>query len=196
MTDKETIDLKLIKPSFSIGQKIYIPGKERVTKTKIIGYQIGATEEDKTLVGVCTSYFIDGPLGVEVRRGEISEFVHCVLESDFYIDKKEANAASRFLNVACDDETWKLAVGDRKITDESSPYYINNCDLPHCCANTDEARAILGYCKANGGLIVYHKDQIVELLSPCFDLPKLSVTLSLGKILKQLEVYDKQSSNY
>ncbi|MEK6969849.1 MAG: hypothetical protein AABW48_05470 [Nanoarchaeota archaeon] len=182
--DVEKINVGIIKPQYPIGQVIYFPEHGRVIETKISGYEVRVIPQDSGLIGVVSNYHI--PQMVSVRRGEESDLVICVRERDFYVDQHKATIASRFLAVQVDDEVWRLAIGDRTVTDENSPYSIENCGLPRCCANISEARDILSFCRRNSGLIAHNRDELSNLIEEHgFEYQRES---PIGRIFQQLEI--------
>ncbi len=184
MANAEKIRVEITKPSSSIGQVIYIPEHNRVTKAKITGYEVQVIQEGTGLVGVVSNYHI--PQIVSVRRGEEADLTSHVKERDFYVDKDKATKASRFLAVIVDDETWKLAIGDQEVTDENSPYFTENSGLPPCCANISEVRDILLYCKRTSGLIVHDRDDLSGLIRE--HGLKYKRKEPIGVIFQQLEI--------
>lgn len=163
MAQEETINVEIYKPTYPIGQEVYVPGKNRVTETKVVGYEVQVIEQEGNPVGVVSNYRLQQL--VSVRRGAESDLVDYVKDCDFYVERSKAEAASKFLEVNADNETWRLAVGDRDVKDEDSPYSIENCGLPACCANISEARDILLYCKHEGGLLAHDRDTLAELIT-------------------------------
>ena len=185
MAEAEKIQLEILKPRYPIGQVIYIPENNRVITTKILGYQVYIMQEGSDLMGIVSNkYHI--PEFVSVRSGEEADLVDRVAEQEFYVDQDKATRASRFLTVHVDDETWKLAIGDREITNEDSPYFTRNSELPPCCASLSEARDILLYCKKNVGLIVHYRD----VLSDIIDQHEVAYQRNgpLGRIFQQLGI--------
>lgn len=183
--NEEKISIEIFKPEYLVGQVIYIPQRNKVVRTDILGYGFRVVKEKGTLLGVISSYHI--PRIVFVRRGENSTPTNEVRERDFYTDAEKAKKASRFLRVKMDDESWKLAIGDREVEDENSPYNIENCKLPLCCGNISDARDILLYCKKEGGLIVHERNTLAELIT-AHGLEYES-ECPLRKILKQLRIF-------
>ena len=181
----EIISIDLLKPRFKIGQTIYVPQKNEVVESSILGYDAAIGEKDGKLLGVITGYNIEN--FVFVRRGEDSDLTTVIQEEDFCDSQKKAKKASRFLEVNLNEEAWKIAVGDRDVEDKNSPYNIENCNLPRCCANISEARDILLYCKKNNGLIVQDRDKLTGILFEGHDF-EYDVQSSLGEIFKQLQV--------
>jgi len=184
MEKEEKISIEVDKPAFPIGQVVYVPIKNQIIETRILGYEIQAFKEEGTLLGVVSNYRIQH--FVPVRRGEESDLVGYVKECDFYVNKSKAGEASKFLEVKADEESWKLAVGDRKVEDKNSPYNTENCGLPICCANISEARDILLYCKNEGGLIVHERDLLRDLIVG-HDL-EYKGDSPIGKIFAQLGI--------
>lgn len=162
MVKQEIINLPLIKPLYEIRQAAYIPQKNRVISTEIIGYEIQTFKEKGKLMGVVSNYRI--PQMISLRRGEKLDLIALVKDCDFYADINKAEKSSKFIAVNVDEETWRLAIGDRMIKDENSPYNIYNCGLTACCANISEARDILTLCKNEGGLILHEITNLNELL--------------------------------
>lgn len=161
--DSKRIPITLVKPRFQIGEIIYVPQKNRVVETRIVGYNARIGEENENLLEIVLGYDIQHY--VSVRRGIDSTMTGVVMEKDFYSDKNKAQQASEFLEVNVEEEAWKLAIGDRSIEDENSPYLLGNCNLSLCCANLSEARDILLYCKNNKGLVVHDRDELAGLLN-------------------------------
>jgi hypothetical protein len=179
-----TISVEVYKPAYHIGQEVYIPEKDRVVQTKIADYEVCVREEAGALVGVVSCYHL--LTAVDVRRGAELELTDLVRDADLYTDKAQAEAASVFIPVAADFETWRLAIGDRTVADEASPYNIANSGLPTCCANISDARDILYLCRSEGGLIAHERDYLAELLAG-HDLKSDSAS-PLGTILGQLGI--------
>ena len=183
-TDETLPQVEMHNMDYPIGLEVYIPEKNIPTKTKIIGYSANIIEQKGKLVGIVTDYRIHH--GVSLRRGAESDLVCYVKHNEIYTNPSAAEAASRFLEVQADEEIWRLAIGDRKVKDTNSPYHIDNSGLPICCGNISDARDILAYCKNEGGLIVFERDQLGYLLKG-HEHPK-SDEEPLGSILKQLEI--------
>jgi hypothetical protein len=182
-TRMETIKIDLQKPGYDLGQTVYIPQKNKVTETKITHYE-ATILNDNGIIGIVTGYRISH--AVIKRAGEISDLVWVVRPSDFCDTREEAEKSSRFLEVKLTEEEWRLAVGDRTIQDINSPYNVENCKLPSCCANISEVRDILLYCKHKGGLIVHEKTPIPEYMKGhSLDIKDDSI---LAKLFKQLEI--------
>jgi hypothetical protein len=175
--EQERISIEFFKPRIAIGQTIYVPQKNVVVASPILGYnaRIGQ-EKDGKLFGGITEYHIEN--FVSVRRGDDSDFTSIIRAGDFYEDQRKAQEASKFLKVKLDEESWRIAVGDRKVQDENSPYNIENSNLPSCCADVSEARSILLYCKRNGGLIVHDRNEMTGYFAQS----------PLGEIFKQLQI--------
>src|SRR3989344_6162959 len=168
MGEIEKINVEIIKPRYAIGKRIYVPqrsesGTTIVTGTTISGYAARVGEKQGTLFGVVTGY--DIPTWVSIRRGEEAVVTSEVRDGDFYPSKTQATHASCFLEVRVNEETWKLAIGDRKVEDDTSPYSLANSGLGVCCANISEARDILSYCRGNSGLMVHNRDELSSLLT-------------------------------
>ncbi len=199
---KERINIAFLKPRFSIGQVIYVPQKQEVVKSDILRYQaeigmeytpeINQAMLDKdfrkeftgTLLGGVKRYIIRQ--FVDVRRGEDSIFTDCIESRDFYIYSEKAQQASEFLEVKLDEEEWRIAIGDRNVEDENSPYYLKNCNLPRCCADISKARDILIYCRKNNGLIVHYRDELADLINGHgFECKPQS---QIEKIFRQLKI--------
>ena len=185
MAEEERISIALIKPRFRIGQTIYVPQKNEAVKTTILGYNARVGEEKGNLVGEISENHIT--YFVFVRRGDDSDFTSVVRAGDFYDDQKKAQEASKFLEVRLDEEAWRIAVGDRDSQDENSPYNLENCNLPPCCANISEARDILLYCRRNSGLIVHDRDELTGLLFEGHDF-EYDAQSPIEKIFEQLQV--------
>ena len=183
--EQERISIELFKPRFAIGQRIYVPQKNDVVESPILGYDARIEQEDGKLLGGITGYHIQNY--VSVRRGDDSDFTSVIRAGDFYEDKKKAQEASRFLEVILDEEAWRIAGGDRDSQDENSPYNLENCNLPPCCANISEARDILLYCKRNSGLIVHDRDEMTRYLFEGHDF-EYDAQSPIGKIFEQLQV--------
>ena len=183
--EQERISIELSKPRFAIGQTIYVPQKNAVVSSPILGYDARIGQEYGKLLGEITGYHIQN--FVSVRRGDDSDFTSVIRAGDFYEDQKKAQDASRFLEVVLDEEAWRIAVGDRDVQDEDSPYSLENCNLPPCCANISEARDILLYCKRNSGLIVHDRDEMARYLFEGHDFG-YNAQSPIGKIFEQLKV--------
>jgi hypothetical protein len=183
--EQERISIALIKPRFRIGQTIYVPQKDEAVETAILEYDARIGEEKGNLWGVVSSYHIRN--FVSVRRGDNSDFTSVIHAGDFCDDQKKAQEASKFLEAKLDEEAWRIAVGDRAVKDEKSPYNLKNCNLPPCCANISEARDILLYCKRNGGLIMHDRDKLKTLLFEGHDF-KYNAQSPIAQIFKQLQV--------
>lgn len=180
----EIINLQLYKPQYEIGQVVYIPEKGKVAETRIKGYEVQAFMQGQSISGVVSNYKLLHM--VSLRRGENSDLVHYVKDADLYTDKKSAVKASVFVDVLADEESWKLAIGDRNEKNPSSPYHLDNCEFPTCCANVSEGRDILIYCRSQGGLIVHERDQLQEIINQ-HDL-NYKKEGPLGRILAQLRI--------
>lgn len=168
--EKERVNIQLIKPTYSIGQKIYVPSKDKAEEADITAYEALVMKEKGGLVGIVLNYSIR-PF-VSIRRGLKSKFTDLVKVSDFYIERAKAEAASKFMEVSADPETWKLAIGDRDEIEEDLDIY--------------EARDILIFCQNEGGLIVHERDKLANLLNKHkFDYDTES---PIGKILVQLGI--------
>ncbi|MBR9691420.1 hypothetical protein GOV06_01415 [Candidatus Woesearchaeota archaeon] len=185
MAEEEKINLELIKPTYPLEQVVFVPVKNKVVETKIIRYEVQVIKENDSLLGILSNYYLDQM--VRIRRGTEQDLVYLVKECDFYVDREKAEAASKFLEVKADEETWKLAIGDRKVEDEDSPYDLDNCGLPRCCANISEARNILLYCQEEGGLIAHDRDNLLSLLLDRHDL-EFEKQEPIGKIYTQLGI--------
>ena len=183
--EQERISIELFKPRIAIGQTIYVPQKNEVVASPILGYDARIGQEDGKLLGGITGYHIQN--FVSVRRGDDSYFTSVIRAGDFYEDQRKAQEASKFLEVILDEEAWRSAVGDREVQDENSPYSLENSNLPPCCANISEARDILLYCKRNGGLIVHDRDEMAGYLFEGHDF-EYGAQSPIGKIFEQLQV--------
>ena len=86
-----------------------------------------------------------------------------------------------------DEEAWRIAVGDRDVQDENSPYSLENCNLSPCCADISEARDILLLCKKEGGLIVHDRDEMARYLFESHDF-QYDAQSPIGKVFEQLQV--------
>jgi len=181
---KEKIKLEIIKPAYTVGQEIYIPKRNNVTQTTISGYEVQVIKEGDSLIGVVSNYRL--LQGVTLRRGERSDLVFLVKECDFYADKNKAKEASKFIPVTLDDENWRLAIGDRMVTEEDSPYNIDNCGLPCCCTNISDARDILYFCRTENGLIMHERNTLAYLLKNHGF--KYDIQSPIGKLLGQLGI--------
>lgn len=179
---EKTVNVRLLEPEFEIGQKVYIPQRRGVVETTVRSYEaVIQKDNDGTLVAAVTVYSIDRyvffrgmrPLALEVKGYHI------------YADKAEAEKDSRFLDVKADEETWKLAIGDREEIDQESPYHIDNCNLGSCCGNISRIRDILLYCKEVKGLTVHECSEIKHLLK---SHSEMTIGKSLAIIFKQLEI--------
>jgi len=168
----------------SIGQVIYVPQRDGAVKRNIIGWRIGVYG-DTPLSGAVDSYYVSDY--VQVRIVDISTSTIEVSRKDIYVDGKEAEEESKFLEVIADDEAWRLAIGDREVTDENSPYHISNSGLPPCCKNTPDSRDILAYCRRNDGLIVHDANILSRSLLACWDF-KCENENPLGRILEKLKI--------
>lgn len=187
MENENKMIIEIEKPKCDIGQKIFVPWKERLTETEIWGYGVKVMAKKDGIFGVVSCYLISSL--VFMRVGEETAFASEVRDGDFYVDKRKAKRASRFLRVSATEEDWKLAIGDRQVRDEGSPYSLENCEFPSCCANISEARDILIYCKNESGLIVHERDNLVRLVSG-HGSREFDKEGSLGKILAQLEIHN------
>ena len=172
-------------PRFKIGQTVYVPEKDEAVEATIWAYEAGIFEKNGNLGGVISGYRIRN--FVSVRRGCDSDLTSVIRERDFYDDQKKAQEASKFLEVTLDEEAWRIAVGDRKVKDEKSPYNLENCNLPPCCANISEARDILLYCKRNGGLIVHDREELRRNIFHGHDL-RYDAQSPIAQIFKQLQI--------
>lgn len=180
----EILNLELYKPQYALGQAVYIPQKGKIEETMIIGYEVQAFMENKSIRGVVSNYSLLHM--VSLRRGEKSELVRLAKDADLYTDKIKASQASFFLDVLASEEDWKTALGDRNEKNPSSPYHLDNCEFPTCCANVSEGRDILIYCKSRGGLIVHEIEQLQEIINQ-HDL-NYKREGPLGRILAQLKI--------
>lgn len=172
---------------YPIGQEVYVPQRNGVRDTRIVGYEMRVWEKQGTLRGMISNYCLQH--GIFLRKGAKSDLVTCVKDYDFYVEKSKAEAASKFSEVHADEVTWKLAVGDRDVKDEDSPYSIENCGLPACCGDISEARDILFYCKQQGGLLVHDQEELSGLITGHgFEYGRGS---PMGKILGQLGIFVK-----
>jgi len=102
------------------------------------------TLNSDSFIGRVDSYSMDGnvPRGYDLDPMETRGF-------NFYRDRAEAEKASRFLPVTSDEETWKLAVGDRDT--ENPRYEIEESDLGVCCEDISFFRDMLYACQEDGG---------------------------------------------
>jgi len=181
---EERVDVKFVKPRFNIGQKIYVPERNRVLETTIYGYEAIISEENGNLLGGVSGYSIEHL--VSIRRGSDSDITNVVRARDFYEDKDKAKEASKFLEVKVDEETWKIAIGDREAEDENSPYNLQNCNLSICCADISEARDILIFCRKYNGLIAHDRNELADLVNGHgFNYDTQS---PIGRIFEKLEI--------
>jgi len=184
MPEVKRLSVEIINAVYPIGKRVYVPQKNGAAQTEIVGYEVQVIKENAGLVGVVSNYRL--PLLVSVRRGEEPNKDNLVKPNEFYTNKNKAEAASKFMQVTADDETWRLAIGDRKIKEEDSPYNIDNCGLPTCCANISEARDILSFCRREGGLIAHERNILADLLTgDGFEYDSRS---PIGKVLSQLGI--------
>jgi hypothetical protein len=183
--EQERINIELFKPRFAIGQIIYVPQKDEVVSSPILGYDARIGQEDGKLLGGITGYHIQN--FVSVRRGDDSDFTSVIRAGDFYEDQKKAQEASKFLDAKLDEEAWRIAIGDRDVQDEDSPYSLENCNLPPCCDEISEARDILLLCKKEGGLIVHDRDELARYLFGSHDF-EYDAQSPIGKVIEQLQV--------
>ena len=86
----EEITLKL-KPKFPIGQVIFQPHRNGPKEFRIMAYRTLVYEEPKGLTIGVTDYEIDG--FTSFRRADREEILTSLKESDFYLDKEEAEKA-------------------------------------------------------------------------------------------------------
>lgn len=187
MSDREryVLNVEMDKPVFYIGQTVFIPRRGGPIATEVTGYisLVKGSQKDG-LVSRVRSFQVN-PFGIERIGSE-------VVSSDelsginFCIDERDAQAKSRFLDVVLDDESWKLAIGDRDAKDDS-PYSLQNCNLPPCCEDISEVRDILYLCRKQNGLIDYDLGVMTGLI---FDEHTLNPAPGspLDSIFKQLEV--------
>ena len=186
MDEKPKLDVKMNKPEFEIGQTVFLPSRQGAERTEITGYisLVRQSSEGKLISGV--RLYQVNPFGIE-RIGSETVLSDELTGRNFYTDKKQAQAASRFLGVALDDESWKLAIGDREIEDEDSPYSLSNCNLGICCANISEARDILYLCREQKGLLVHDRDEMCGLIFDEHDF-QYGAGSPIAQIFKRLEV--------
>jgi len=176
-------NIEFVKPFFKIGQTIYIPQQDEVDETTVRKYVAEIIPYEEGILGAVVGY-VPEQMFVFMRRGTESKLVESLSACEIYTDKEKAERASKFFKVELDEESWKKAIGDRDEKDESSPYNTDNCDLQACCSNISEARDILYYCKAQGGLIVHEREELEEILNR----HGLEIGKYLGNIFDQLKV--------
>jgi len=185
-TQEDRTNIEFFKPIFKIGQTIYVPQKNKVVTTKIAGYYASIGEEKAgKLIGIISDYHVSN--FVHVRRGDESELTNILCLRDFCEDLNKAQEESRFLEVKLDEESWKIAVGVRDLHDENSPYSLEHCNLPPCCANISEARDILNYCKRNNGLTIHDRNELTKLLFEGHEF-EYDPQSPIGRIFEQLQV--------
>jgi hypothetical protein len=187
MVDEEKLlEVQMYEPRFKIGQTVFLPCKNGVSATKITGYisHVNQSPEGKLISGV-RLYQIN-TVGIE-RIGSETVLNNELTGRNFYTDKAKAQSASRFLEVDIDNELWKIAIGDREIKDENSPYSLSNCNLKRCCANISEARDILCLCIKQKGLLVHDRDEMRGLIFDGHDF-KYNSGSPIDKIFRQLEI--------
>ena len=163
-TQEQHIIVPVRVPTYSLGQTIYVPRQNSVTKTQIIAYDVTVMRAERALLGVVTSYQIDNLVSLMLDNLCSDVLTSRVRDCDVYADELDAINASRFVDVTIDDETWDLALGSDGMTDESTPYHRHNSGLPPCCNNIELARSVLTYCRNNRGLIVHERNQLLELM--------------------------------
>jgi len=166
------INVKLLKPPYKIGQKVFVPKREGALGVHIRDYivRVGSCKSvEKGLAGVIEGYSMDR--AHFIRRGDDNEIAFTLYERDFYRGQKEAEEASKFLEVKVSQEVWDLAIGEEAAR-ESFP-------------EGGEDLSILRYCKKNGGLLIHDRNELKKLFSSGFFFDSDS---PIGKILGQLEI--------
>jgi len=168
---------------YEIGQKLFVPQKNKVKEVEITYYDARIFESKNGLKGLITGYHYNTLL--RLRRGSSKYLVDILLNRDVYDTREKAEKASKFLPVTATNDEWLLAIGDRDIEDDDSPYHIDNSNFPSCCANMSAARDILLYCKEEGGLIAHDREPLKYLLRTH---NRYDVDDPLKGILKQLRI--------
>jgi len=184
--EEKLLDVGMYEPRFKIGQTVFIPDRNGASATEITGYiSLVRQNPEGGLVSGVRLYQVN-PFGIE-RIGSEAVLNDELTGRNFYTDKEQAQSASRFLEVHVDDEAWKLAIGDREIEDEGSPYNLSNCDFGSCCANISEARDILYLCRDQKGLLVHNRDEMRGLIFEYHDF-QYDAESPIDQIFRQLEI--------
>jgi len=183
---EETITLNVWKPAYSIGSTVYVPQKEGAITTKVTGYLVEVRDvgRDQPL-GNVQRYLLERMV---MFRGQTERDLNNeVLREYLYPSLEEAQAASRFIPVNADILSWLGAIGERKVSEDST-YSHHNSQLGVCCACLSNARDILTYCQKEKGLIVHEKNALVRELRGCGNLTDKHFLGELGDIFIQLEI--------